>query len=149
MHQNTNLHQARVISNSWGTEAGGVSTSIKVGPLPCDHLNHVTSCRRTKHVTSCQRITHVTSCQDAIDFFNAANGGGFAVFAAGNSGSEVAEYPAAYKGAVSVAAVDNSGRRASFSSYGPTVDIAAPGVEILSTTTGGRCACIVDRCTWK
>ena len=49
-------------------------------------------------------------------------------------------YPAGYEVAnvVSVAAIDNKGRRASFSNYGKkTVDIAAPGVNILSTTPGG------------
>jgi len=62
------------------------------------------------------------------------------VAAAGNSGSnsdQFAEYPAAYDlpGIISVAATDASDALADFSNFGEnTVDIAAPGVGILSTT---------------
>ena len=65
------------------------------------------------------------------------------VAAAGNSNSNndfFAQYPASYPASniISVAAVDSSGRYASFSNYGSTsVDIAAPGVSILSTRPGG------------
>lgn len=57
------------------------------------------------------------------------------VAAAGNAGNSSAEYPAAYDSPniLSVAAADNRGRLASFSNYGAdTVDIAAPGVDVLS-----------------
>lgn len=50
------------------------------------------------------------------------------------------DYPAAFASAnlLSVAAVDNKGSLASFSNYGATtVDIAAPGVNILSSIPGG------------
>ncbi len=49
-------------------------------------------------------------------------------------------YPASYRysNTLNVAAVDASGRLASFSNYGSrTVDVAAPGVNILSTVPGG------------
>jgi subtilisin family serine protease len=49
-------------------------------------------------------------------------------------------YPASYDSPniLSVAAIDNKGKLASFSNYGlKTVDISAPGVSILSTTPGG------------
>ena len=56
--------------------------------------------------------------------------------AAGNSGSNGASYPAAYShyNIISVAATDSNDNLASFSQYGSNVDIAAPGVDILSTT---------------
>jgi thermitase len=38
---------------------------------------------------------------------------------------------------ISVSATDQSNRRAPFSNYGTTVDVAAPGVDILSTVPGG------------
>ena len=38
---------------------------------------------------------------------------------------------------ISVSATDQSNRKARFSNYGTTVDVAAPGVEILSTVPGG------------
>lgn len=62
--------------------------------------------------------------------------GGLVVFAAGNDavGNAV---PANYERVIAVGAIGSDGRRASFSNYGSWVDIAAPGVEILSTVTGG------------
>jgi Subtilase family len=50
-------------------------------------------------------------------------------------------YPALYgqdlPNIISVAALDQNGERACFSNYGPVVDIAAPGVAVESTVTGG------------
>ncbi len=46
-------------------------------------------------------------------------------------------YPAAYPSVLAVAATDSASRRASFSGYGPHVDVAAPGVGVLSTVPGG------------
>ena len=64
------------------------------------------------------------------------------VAAAGNSrssGSPVS-YPAAYDGVTAVAATDNADDYASFSNEGSYVDIAAPGVAILSTLPGNSYA---------
>jgi serine protease len=49
------------------------------------------------------------------------------VAAAGNSATNRPSYPAAYDGVVSVSAVDVNGTKASYSNYGATIDIAAPG----------------------
>jgi subtilisin family serine protease len=75
---------------------------------------------------------------------NAITAGGSAgilfVAAAGNDGlnnDATASYPASYTSGsiIAVAATDSSNRLASFSNYGATsVDVAAPGVGILSTT---------------
>jgi Subtilase family len=46
-------------------------------------------------------------------------------------------YPANYSGVVSVGATDQNDRLASFSNFGQTVDIAAPGVAIPSAYRGG------------
>jgi serine protease len=54
------------------------------------------------------------------------------VAAAGNSANDQPIYPAAYPGVVSVSAVDIQKKRARYSSYGPTIDVAAPGGD---TTT--------------
>lgn len=64
--------------------------------------------------------------------------GAVLVAAAGNSGEGGREYPAAYPRVIAVAATDARDRRASFSSTGRYVDVAAPGVEILSTAPGGN-----------
>ncbi len=59
--------------------------------------------------------------------------GGVCVFAAGNSNDDTQYYsPANMKETITVGASDSNDERASFSNYGNTVDIAAPGVSILS-----------------
>jgi subtilisin family serine protease len=73
---------------------------------------------------------------DAIDYYNSA--GGIVVFAAGNDNSESCYYPGCYDGVVGVAALDDSGVRASFSNYGDWVDISAPGNPVLSTVITGE-----------
>lgn len=61
------------------------------------------------------------------------------VAAAGNSGEyESARYPAACKYALGVSAVNIYDNRAGFSSYGPYVDIAATGVNVLSVKNDGK-----------
>ncbi len=49
------------------------------------------------------------------------------VCAAGNSGKRGVSYPAAYEECIAVAALDSRGRRAFYSSYGPQVELCAPG----------------------
>jgi thermitase len=56
------------------------------------------------------------------------------VAAAGNEGDARLDYPAAYPEVVSVAATDSNDRRASFSNANSHVEIAAPGVDVLSTS---------------
>jgi subtilisin family serine protease len=68
---------------------------------------------------------------DAVAY--AQGQGALIVAAAGNNGLDQLFYPAAYPGVIGVAATDSSDQRASFSNSGSHVDIAAPGVSILST----------------
>ena len=58
--------------------------------------------------------------------------GGVVIFAAGNEGIPNGA-PAEYDGVIAVGAVTPGGDKASFSNYGPWVDICAPGTSILST----------------
>ncbi|MBI4129826.1 S8 family serine peptidase [Candidatus Roizmanbacteria bacterium] len=72
--------------------------------------------------------------QDSIN--QAAAAGVVFVAAAGNSNSSSPAYPASMEHVLSVAATDNADRKASFSNFDNGtgwVDIAAPGVSILST----------------
>src|SRR5205807_6889111 len=55
------------------------------------------------------------------------------VAAAGNDGTAGPQWPASCPNVLSVAATDQNDARASFSSYGTQVSVAAPGVQILST----------------
>ncbi len=63
--------------------------------------------------------------QNAI--VDAVDAGVIVVAAAGNDGDDAPSYPAAYDGVVSVAATTISNARASYSNFGPSVDVAAPG----------------------
>ena len=58
--------------------------------------------------------------------------GGLVVFAAGNDNIQYGP-PANYEPCIAVGAISSSGGRASFSDYGPWVDLCAPGVDIAST----------------
>jgi subtilisin family serine protease len=55
------------------------------------------------------------------------------VVAAGNDGNAALQYPASYPEVIAVAATNAGGALTDFSSYGDWVDVAAPGVDILST----------------
>jgi subtilisin family serine protease len=57
------------------------------------------------------------------------------IHAAGNSNSSTPDYLGSKTGVMNVAATDINGAGAAFSNYGAWVDLAAPGVEILSTYT--------------
>ena len=82
--------------------------------------------------------------QDAIDAARA--NGATVVVAAGNSNDDVANHqPANCAGVISVAANDREGNRASYSNYGLTISVTAPGGEtspdafngVLSTLNSG------------
>ena len=60
------------------------------------------------------------------------------ICSAGNDGTDRLHYPSAYDEVVSVGASDNSNNKASFSSYGETVDIFAPGFQNLTTVRVGK-----------
>ena len=64
-------------------------------------------------------------------------GGILSVAAAGNAGTTALSYPASYSSVVSVAAVNEAKAWASFSQYNSQVEIAAPGVNVLSTVPRG------------
>jgi thermitase len=68
---------------------------------------------------------------------NGADTGSVVVAAAGNDGNSTLNYPAGYPDVVSVGATDRNDDRASFSNANADVEVAAPGVDILSTLNGG------------
>jgi thermitase len=64
----------------------------------------------------------------------AQQAGALVIAAAGNDAtSTVSFYPAAYPDVLGVSATDRDNAPASFSNSGPVVDVAAPGVDIIST----------------
>jgi serine protease len=78
--------------------------------------------------------------EDAVK--HALDKGVVIVAAAGNSGRKVG-WPAAYPGVVAVSATDANDKLAWFSSRGPEVSLAAPGVAVTQQTVcnGGRDKC--------
>jgi serine protease len=66
-------------------------------------------------------------------FSKAYTEGILSVAAAGNGGNNRVSYPAGYSSVVSVAAIDANEAKATFSQSNSDVEIAAPGVSVLST----------------
>jgi thermitase len=81
-----------------------------------------------------------TTLQNAVAtaWENGGPNGSVLVAAAGNDGDATLNYPAAYPQVVSVAATDHNDARASFSNANADVEVAAPGVDVLSTIPGGQ-----------
>ncbi len=76
--------------------------------------------------------------QDAVGYAYYTKGV-VVVAAAGNEGAgeDTVIYPARFDSVIAVAATDSNDGRASFSSTGDTVELAAPGVDIYSTWNDG------------
>ncbi|HEX5693626.1 MAG TPA: S8 family serine peptidase, partial [Arenimonas sp.] len=80
---------------------------------------------------SCDSLT-----QNAIN--SAVSRGTTVVVAAGNSNANAANFsPASCNNVVNVASVTSSSSRSSFSNYGASIDVSAPGSGILSTLNSG------------
>lgn len=82
----------------------------------------------------------VQALRDAVD--NAYAAGVVLVAAAGNSGdgngaTDDVNYPAKYASVIAVAATNDADGTPSWSSEGPAVEVAAPGVQVLSTWHDG------------
>lgn len=106
--------------------AGGSVAGLDVNPNPADVIN-----MSLGGPGACSEYT-----QSAIDF--AVSQGAVVVVAAGNENQNAENAsPANCNNVVVVGAVDHNGARASFSNYGSLVDVAAPGVDILSTLNDG------------
>ena len=134
---NTSIQHVRVLGANGGSIADIASGIIWASGAPVSG----TSANRTP-----ARVINMSlggpsySCsstfQNAIN--TAVSRGTTVVVAAGNE-DEDAQYstPANCNNVITVAAVNSSGNRASFSNYGSNVDIAAPGVGIYSTVNSG------------
>jgi len=112
-------------SGSWSSVAMGIDWAVNNG---MDVIN--------------MSLGGASSSQAVADAVARAEAAGVLVVAsAGNSGCcNTVGYPAAYDGVLAVAAVDSIEMRASFSSTGSQVDLAAPGVGIRSTVPTGSCS---------
>ncbi|MBP5427499.1 MAG: peptidase S8 [Clostridiales bacterium] len=73
--------------------------------------------------------------KEAVEY--AIKKGCIVVAAAGNEGTYRPTYPAAFEGVIAVAAVDSKNQICNFSNFGRYIDIAAPGLDIYSTSKDG------------
>jgi thermitase len=116
------------------------------GPLGQGSTSDVANCIRWTHDKGAKVLSMSlgggasTTLQQAVQYAWAGGGAGGTVIiaAAGNDGDATLNYPAAYAEVVSVAATDNRDQRASFSNANSDVEVAAPGVNVLSTYDGSN-----------
>jgi hypothetical protein len=73
--------------------------------------------------------------QDIVNYA-AINLNALVVASAGNNGDDVLFYPASYQNVLNVAATDQTDHKKANSTFGITIDVCAPGEDILSTWTG-------------
>ena len=74
--------------------------------------------------------------------------GVLSIAAAGNDGNTTMSYPASYDSVMSVAAIDSNKAWATFSQYNSQVEIAAPGVGVLSTLSYADATLSVDSASY-
>ena len=151
-------HVAGTIAASLdGLGVVGVAPSVKIMALKfiCDDLGFTSGAIRAIRYAAAHGVrisnnswgggSYNIALRDAIRssgmlFVAAAgNGGGDSV---GDDNDSRPTYPSSYDASniLSVAAVDNRGRLGAFSNFGRTsVDISAPGVNVLSTVTNTGC----------
>lgn len=114
---------------SWGAQAIRYVADVQ---LPPEHAG------KKKIISASWGASQGTQeLHDAIKY--AISKGVFIVAAAGNSGfsgSNSINWPGRYEEVITVAALQKDGNPASFSSGGPEVDVAGPGLQIYSTHLG-------------
>ncbi|ADG83165.1 S8 family serine peptidase [Thermincola potens] len=76
-------------------------------------------------------MANSTMLNEAIEY--ARKKGVIMVAAAGNWANQYISYPAALSQVIAVSATDKNDKLADFSSYGPEIDVCAPGEKIFST----------------
>jgi subtilisin family serine protease len=117
--------------------------------------NLVTALNRCKSAASGKKLVvnmslggSTSSTTENNAFQTAYNEGVLSVAAAGNDGSTRKSYPASYSSVISVAAVDSNKTVASFSQKNDAVELAAPGVGVLSTTPFKPASLSANGSTW-
>lgn len=99
-----------------------------------DLINAVEKCQAAgAKVVNMSLGGSVSSIAERDTFARLYQQGVLSIAAAGNSGTAAHSYPASYDSVISVAALDANNARAVFSQFTSQVELAAPGVDILST----------------
>jgi subtilisin family serine protease len=89
------------------------------------------------HIISMSLGGPLPNATERKTFDNLRQAGMLSIAAAGNGGNQLVSYPAGYPAVVSVAALDENKAWASFSQRNGDVELAAPGVLVLSTVPMG------------
>lgn len=111
--------------------AASVSTIVAAIYYAIDHNVQVLN-------MSFSMTTSSTELSKAISAANAANI--IIVASAGNDGRNMMVYPAAFNSVIGVGSTNDYDQRSSFSNYGPVVNLAAPGEQIITTYPQNRYA---------
>lgn len=135
-------------NNAMGVAGVAFSSALHVckalsGPSRTGTIADVAACIVHTRDQGAKVISLSLTAPDSATLHNAIqyaweNGtGALVVASAGNTGDTSLVYPAAYPEVLSVAATDRTDQHASFSTANAAVDVAAPGVDILSTGLAG------------
>jgi thermitase len=146
-------HVAGTIGALAGNRAGIAGVAFSSPLIVCRALGadgsgtvaDVASCVRWAHAAGAKVISmslggpasKTLAAAVAAAWAGGGRGGSLLVAAAGNDGDDQVEYPAGLPEVVSVAAVDAGDAHAPFSNANADVEVAAPGVDILSARLGG------------
>ncbi len=150
-------HVAGTIAAKANNAAGVAGVAFNSNLTICKALYTAAGTGLTSDVANCINWTHTRGAKVismslgggesatlknavAAAWENGSATGSVLVAAAGNDGDSTLNYPAAYPEVVSVAATDHNDARATFSNANADVEIAAPGVNVLSTIPGGQYA---------
>jgi subtilisin family serine protease len=115
------------------------------GPEGSGTVADVAACIRWAHVRGAKVISmslggpasHTLAEAAKTAYARGGRSGSLLVAAAGNDGDGSTNYPAGLDQVVSVGAVDGADAVAPFSNENADVELAAPGVDVLSTRLGG------------
>ena len=140
--ENHGTHIAGIIGAKEGNGGiKGIAPNVKILPLKFSEDGKGRTSSVIEAIEYAKKMgVRIINCSFGASNYNPAlsdemkSTGILFVCAAGNNGSAEPIYPAAFElpNVLSVAAVDNKGGLASFSNYNESVDVAAPGVKILS-----------------
>ncbi|CCO49511.1 Alkaline serine protease (VapT) [Vibrio nigripulchritudo SOn1] len=125
-NQNVNLHIIKVFSESGWTYSSGLVKAVD------------TCVSNGANVVNMSLGGNKLSVTEKAAFKRHSDNGVLFIASAGNDGNTKHKYPASYDSVVSVAAVDTALDHAAFSQATNQVEIAAPGVAVLSTVTMGE-----------
>ena len=138
INQQSQIQHIRILGPCGGDLADEIKAIRWAAGLPVDGIPLNPTPARVLNLSLGDQAPCSTSEQAAIN--DAAAAGSIVVVAAGNSSLDLDLQqfaPANCNNVITVAATTSTGARASYSNFGSTVEIAAPGSSIRSTTVGG------------